>query len=93
MFTSKSGLIKATEKTADCGVKKIPVGTSAEAVRVAVSKFGIIKSIKMQLVKLWQKVIIKFEEQNQANFLANKWSILIEKNAIHVVRADFDKKT
>ncbi|KAG9288322.1 hypothetical protein G9A89_021353 [Geosiphon pyriformis] len=53
-FTSESGLMKATEKATDRAVvmKEIPVGTSAEAVRAALSKFGVIKAIKMQLIRL-----------------------------------------
>ncbi|KAG9287828.1 hypothetical protein G9A89_017423 [Geosiphon pyriformis] len=39
-------------------IKEIPVGTSVEAVCAAVSEFGLIKSIKMQLVGLWQKSIL-----------------------------------
>ncbi|KAG9299577.1 hypothetical protein G9A89_020748 [Geosiphon pyriformis] len=45
-------------------LKKIPVGTSVEAVRAVVSEFGVIKIIKMQLVDLWQKAIIELEDQN-----------------------------
>ncbi|KAG9295669.1 hypothetical protein G9A89_002987 [Geosiphon pyriformis] len=74
-------------------VKKIPVGTSAEAVHTALSKFGIIKSVKIQLVGLWQKAIVKFEDQNQADLLAFRWSILIGKDAVHMARADLDKQT
>ncbi|KAG9288805.1 hypothetical protein G9A89_023102 [Geosiphon pyriformis] len=33
-------------------VKKIPIGTLAEAVRAVLSEFGIIKAIKMQLIRL-----------------------------------------
>ncbi|KAG9284260.1 hypothetical protein G9A89_002070 [Geosiphon pyriformis] len=73
-------------------LKEIPVETSMEAVRVAVSKFGIIRSIKIQLVGLWQKAIIKLEDQNQADFLASKWSIFIEKNVVQVARMDIDKQ-
>ncbi|KAG9289029.1 hypothetical protein G9A89_015578 [Geosiphon pyriformis] len=43
-------------------LKKIPVETFVEAVCVAVSKFGVIKMIKMQLVGLWQKAIVKLED-------------------------------
>ncbi|KAG9295281.1 hypothetical protein G9A89_021212 [Geosiphon pyriformis] len=91
MFTSKSSLMKATKLAADAKIlvntdlkkstgcsdqtvvlKEILVGTSAEAVCTALAEFGTIKSIKMQL------------EQNQADFLAARWSILIEKDAVRV---------
>ncbi|KAG9288372.1 hypothetical protein G9A89_021403 [Geosiphon pyriformis] len=39
------------------------------------------------------KAIVKMEDQNQADLLANKWSILIGKDAVHVARADMDKQT
>ncbi|KAG9288343.1 hypothetical protein G9A89_021374 [Geosiphon pyriformis] len=58
-------------------LKEIPVGTSIEAVRAAISEFGFIKSIKMQL----------------ANLLAAEWSILIGKDAVCVAQADIDKQT
>ncbi|KAG9303107.1 hypothetical protein G9A89_005065 [Geosiphon pyriformis] len=53
-------------------LKKIPVGTPTEAVHAAVAEFGVVKSIKIQLLGLWQKAIIKFEEQNQTDLLVTK---------------------
>ncbi|KAG9284521.1 hypothetical protein G9A89_014125 [Geosiphon pyriformis] len=50
-------------------IKKIPVGTSAKAVCTVLSKFGIIKLIKMQLVKLWQKTLVKFEQSNHTDLV------------------------
>ncbi|KAG9306962.1 hypothetical protein G9A89_000876 [Geosiphon pyriformis] len=61
-------------------LKKILVGTSAEAMYAVLSEFGVIKSIKMQL-------------QNQADLLAAKWSILIGKDIVCVARSNHDKKT
>ncbi|KAG9305471.1 hypothetical protein G9A89_021189 [Geosiphon pyriformis] len=102
-FTSKSGLIKATEKATGVNImintdlkrssgrsdwavvmKEIPIETSAEAVHAALSEFGVIKTIKMQLIGLWQKAM--------ADLVAAEWSILIGKDAVHVARADSDKK-
>ncbi|KAG9289178.1 hypothetical protein G9A89_022487 [Geosiphon pyriformis] len=74
-------------------LKEIPVKTSIEAVRVAISEFGVIKSIKMQLVGLWQKAIIELEDQIQADLLTAEWSILIGKDAVRVAQADVDKQT
>ncbi|KAG9287549.1 hypothetical protein G9A89_019610 [Geosiphon pyriformis] len=42
-------------------LKEIPVGTSVEAVHIALSEFRSIKSIKMQLVELWQKAVVEFD--------------------------------
>ncbi|KAG9295248.1 hypothetical protein G9A89_000071 [Geosiphon pyriformis] len=73
-------------------LKKISLGTSVEAVHAAVSKFGKIKVIKMQLVGLWQKMIIELEDQTQIELLASKWSIFIRKDVVCVARADIDKQ-
>ncbi|KAG9294892.1 hypothetical protein G9A89_003232 [Geosiphon pyriformis] len=73
-------------------VKEIPIGTSAEAVRAALSKFGVIKAIKMQLIGLWQKAMVEFERSDQADLVTAEWSILIGKNAVCVARADSDKE-
>ncbi|KAG9289844.1 hypothetical protein G9A89_015424 [Geosiphon pyriformis] len=62
-------------------LKEIPVGTFIKAVRTAVSVFGQIKMIKMQLVGLWQKAIIELEDQSQADLLTTEWLILIGKDA------------
>ncbi|KAG9292463.1 hypothetical protein G9A89_002947 [Geosiphon pyriformis] len=74
-------------------MKKISVRTSMEAVHAAISEFRLIKSIKIQLVSLWQKAIVELEDQNQADLLASKWSIFIEKDAVCVARADVNKQT
>ncbi|KAG9290246.1 hypothetical protein G9A89_022222 [Geosiphon pyriformis] len=66
-------------------VKEIPVGTSVEAVHVALSEFGSVVSIKMQLVGLWQKAV--------ANLVAARWSILIGKDAVRVAKANLDKES
>ncbi|KAG9284716.1 hypothetical protein G9A89_002601 [Geosiphon pyriformis] len=108
-FTSEKAMIAAEKLANDCGIvvntnlkrpgnihtnrdivlKKISVGTLIEAVCTAVSEFGIIKKIRMQLVELWQKAIVEMKNQNQADLL----SILIEKDAVCVARADVDKQT
>ncbi|KAG9305485.1 hypothetical protein G9A89_006455 [Geosiphon pyriformis] len=74
-------------------IRKIPVGTSIEAVCVAVSEFEVIELIKMQLVGLWQKAIIILGNQIQADLLASKWSIFIGKDAVYVAKTDVDKQT
>ncbi|KAG9303425.1 hypothetical protein G9A89_013751 [Geosiphon pyriformis] len=63
-------------------LKKISIGMSAEAVHAALSKFGIIKLIKIQLVGLWQKAVVEFEQSGHADLVAAKWSILIRKDAM-----------
>ncbi|KAG9292474.1 hypothetical protein G9A89_001547 [Geosiphon pyriformis] len=73
-------------------LKKVPVGTSAETVCIALFKFGTIKSIKMHLVGLWQKAIVEFGEINQTDLVAACWFILIRKDAVHMARTNNDKK-
>ncbi|KAG9286422.1 hypothetical protein G9A89_014588 [Geosiphon pyriformis] len=58
-------------------LKKIPMETSIETVHAAISEFGLIKLIKMQL----------------ADLLATKWSILIGKDAVCVAWTNIDKQT
>ncbi|KAG9302032.1 hypothetical protein G9A89_021076 [Geosiphon pyriformis] len=50
-------------------LKKISVGTSTEAVHTALSSFGVVVSIKMQLVNLWQKAIIEFSKNQHRALL------------------------
>ncbi|KAG9292753.1 hypothetical protein G9A89_001283, partial [Geosiphon pyriformis] len=50
-------------------LKKIPVETSTEAVHAVLSGFGVVMSIKMQLVGLWQKAIVEFSKSEQANLV------------------------
>ncbi|KAG9291303.1 hypothetical protein G9A89_021805 [Geosiphon pyriformis] len=51
-------------------IKEIPIGTLAEAVRAALFEFGVIKAIKMQLIRLWQKTVMEFEQLDQADLVA-----------------------
>ncbi|KAG9305670.1 hypothetical protein G9A89_022592 [Geosiphon pyriformis] len=62
-------------------VKEIPVGTSVEAVHTALSEFGFVVLIKIQLVGLWQKTVVEFAQLDQANLVTARWSILIGKDA------------
>ncbi|KAG9301968.1 hypothetical protein G9A89_021012 [Geosiphon pyriformis] len=72
-------------------VKKILIGTSAKAVCAVLSKYNTIVSIKIQLVDLWQKVIVKFGKVEQTDLVAACWSILIKKDTVYIARADQEK--
>ncbi|KAG9285605.1 hypothetical protein G9A89_009245 [Geosiphon pyriformis] len=74
-------------------VKKIPIRTLAEAVHTALSEFGMVVLIKIQLVELWQKAVVKFGKVEQTDLVMACWFILIGKDAVHVARADQDKKS
>ncbi|KAG9290319.1 hypothetical protein G9A89_007050 [Geosiphon pyriformis] len=74
-------------------LKEIPVGTSAEAVCTVLFEFGIIKSIKMQLVGLWQKTVVEFEQSDHTDLVVAEWSILIRKDVVWVARSDLDKES
>ncbi|KAG9304461.1 hypothetical protein G9A89_020025 [Geosiphon pyriformis] len=73
-------------------LKEIPIGILTEAVHAVLSQFGIIKSIKMQLVGLWQKAVVEFEQVEYADLVAACWSILIGKDAVHVAKSNVNKK-
>ncbi|KAG9293884.1 hypothetical protein G9A89_019222 [Geosiphon pyriformis] len=53
-------------------LKEIPIGTLTEAVCAALFKFSLIKLIKMQLVGLWQKAVVEFEQINYDNLVMAK---------------------
>ncbi|KAG9296279.1 hypothetical protein G9A89_014871 [Geosiphon pyriformis] len=73
-------------------IKEILIEMSAEAVHAALSEFGVVKAIKMQLIRLWQKAVVDFEHLDQADLVAAEWSILIEKDAVHMAKTDLDKE-
>ncbi|KAG9295930.1 hypothetical protein G9A89_006669 [Geosiphon pyriformis] len=58
-----------------------------EMIIATVSEFGKIKSIKIQLIGLWQKAVVEFAELEQAVFLAARWSFLIGKDLVRVAMA------
>ncbi|KAG9299260.1 hypothetical protein G9A89_013908 [Geosiphon pyriformis] len=47
-------------------IKKISMDTPKDMIIAAVSEFGIIKSIKIQLVGMWQKAVVEFADLDQA---------------------------
>ncbi|KAG9284321.1 hypothetical protein G9A89_007476 [Geosiphon pyriformis] len=53
-------------------IKKIPMNTPKEMIVAVVSEFGDIKSIKIQLIGMWQKAVVEFAELGQAEQLASK---------------------
>ncbi|KAG9296038.1 hypothetical protein G9A89_011890 [Geosiphon pyriformis] len=68
-------------------IKKIPMNMSKDMIITTVSEFEEIKLIKIQLIGMWQKTVVEFVELDQANLLASKWSFLIGKNFVCVVKA------
>ncbi|KAG9303968.1 hypothetical protein G9A89_005878 [Geosiphon pyriformis] len=72
-------------------IKEIPMDTPKEMIVTAVAKFGEIKSIKIQLIGMWQKAVVEFAELSQADELASRWLFLIGKNSVHVAKAMRDR--
>ncbi|KAG9306909.1 hypothetical protein G9A89_000777 [Geosiphon pyriformis] len=53
-------------------IKKIPINMSKEMIIAIVAKFGKIKSIRIQLIEMWQKTVVEFTEVDQTKQLASK---------------------
>ncbi|KAG9289136.1 hypothetical protein G9A89_022445 [Geosiphon pyriformis] len=68
-------------------IKEILIDMPKKMIVTAVSKFGEIKSIKIQLIGLWQKAVMEFAELEQTVSLAARWSFLIGKDLVHVAMA------
>ncbi|KAG9293876.1 hypothetical protein G9A89_019214 [Geosiphon pyriformis] len=74
-------------------IKKIPMNTPKNMIITAIFEFGKIKLIKIQLIRMWQKTVVKFAELSQTDLLASKWSFLIGKDSVHVAKAVEDHET
>ncbi|KAG9283954.1 hypothetical protein G9A89_005461 [Geosiphon pyriformis] len=73
-------------------IKKIPVNLFRSVMKSVFFKFGKIISIKMQLIRLWQKTIIEFKSSKVASLVAFKWLMFMRKDSVHVVLANEDKQ-
>ncbi|KAG9299245.1 hypothetical protein G9A89_013893 [Geosiphon pyriformis] len=61
-------------------IKKILMNTLKDIIVTAVAKFGEIKSIKIQLISLWQKAVVEFANSDQAaqdHFRAFLFTLLV----------------
>ncbi|KAG9304520.1 hypothetical protein G9A89_020084 [Geosiphon pyriformis] len=74
-------------------IKEISMNTLKKIIITAVSKFGNIKSIKVQLIGMWQKAVVEFTELEQTKQLASRWSFLISKDLVHMAMAIGDWDT
>ncbi|KAG9297782.1 hypothetical protein G9A89_011297 [Geosiphon pyriformis] len=74
-------------------IKEILMDIPKEIIVTAVFTFGKIKSIKIQLIGMWQKTMVEFAKLGQADLLALKWSFLIRKNSVHMAKAMGDRDT
>ncbi|KAG9294947.1 hypothetical protein G9A89_017741 [Geosiphon pyriformis] len=72
-------------------IKEIPMNTSKEMIVAIVTKFEEIKSIKIQLIGMWQKTVVEFAKSGQADQLVSKWSFLIGKDSMHIAKAVDDR--
>ncbi|KAG9284669.1 hypothetical protein G9A89_003629 [Geosiphon pyriformis] len=62
-FISKSSLAQATEKARAANILVNTIETLAEAVHTALSEFGSVILIKIQLIELWQKAITNIDKK------------------------------
>ncbi|KAG9294217.1 hypothetical protein G9A89_021576 [Geosiphon pyriformis] len=74
-------------------IKEIPVDLSKSAIKAVFSKFGKIISIRMQLIDLWQKAVVEFKSAEIVCLVVFKWSVLVEKNSVHVALVVNDKES
>ncbi|KAG9284297.1 hypothetical protein G9A89_002107 [Geosiphon pyriformis] len=74
-------------------IKEISVDLPKSMVKAVFSKFEKIVSIKMQLIGLWQKALVKFELLEVVDLVAARWSVLVEKDSVHVAKAVNDKQS
>ncbi|KAG9303801.1 hypothetical protein G9A89_018698 [Geosiphon pyriformis] len=74
-------------------IKEIFMNTPKDMIIVTVSEFGEIKSIKIQLIRMWQKAVVEFAELDQADLLVSKWLFLIGKNSVCIAKAVEDHET
>ncbi|KAG9304580.1 hypothetical protein G9A89_020144 [Geosiphon pyriformis] len=74
-------------------VKEILVNLPKSAIESVFSKFGKIVSIKMQLIGLWQKVLVEFELSEIADLVTARWSIFMGKDSVCVAKAVDDKQS
>ncbi|KAG9293147.1 hypothetical protein G9A89_010484 [Geosiphon pyriformis] len=76
-FTSKLSLTKA---------KKMVI---SEKILVNID----VISIRMQLIRLWQKALVEFESIDMASLVASKWLVLVDKDSVCVVLVLNDKES
>ncbi|KAG9299222.1 hypothetical protein G9A89_013870 [Geosiphon pyriformis] len=74
-------------------IKKISMDMPKKMIIAAVSEFGQVVSIRVQLIGLWQKTVVEFAKSSQADQLAAKWLFLIRKDSVRVVKAVGDHET
>ncbi|KAG9290825.1 hypothetical protein G9A89_010974 [Geosiphon pyriformis] len=67
-------------------IKEILIDTPKEMIVTIVTEFGKIKSIKIQLIRLWQRAVVKFAKSDHTDLLVSRWSFLIRKNSVHMVK-------
>ncbi|KAG9293721.1 hypothetical protein G9A89_019058 [Geosiphon pyriformis] len=73
-------------------IKKIPVDLPKSAIESVFSKFGKVVSIKVQLIGLWQKVLVEFESSEIADLVTARWSVFMEKNSVRIAKAINNKQ-
>jgi hypothetical protein len=62
----------------------IPLNVSQQDVRSAFSKYGEIKSIKLQTIGMWQSANIEYTNQEEYDKLASRWSIPFKADLIRI---------
>ncbi|KAG9307190.1 hypothetical protein G9A89_017018 [Geosiphon pyriformis] len=86
-FTLDVKLSAMSRKTNKIIIKEIPVDLPKSAIELVFFKFGEVVSVKLQLIRLWQKALMEFKSADVASLVASKWSVFMGKDLVCVVLA------
>src|SRR5206468_3130151 len=62
----------------------IPLNTNINEIRLALTKYGEIKNLKMNTTGIWQSANIKFSKQEDYNKIINLWTIPFKTDLIRI---------
>ncbi|KAG9303755.1 hypothetical protein G9A89_018652 [Geosiphon pyriformis] len=83
-ITWSSGVASVFFPSLSVALHDVPLGTSSDDIKTAFGIFGVITSVKLKPVGLWQYAVVNFKDIFSAAAALSNWSVLVRKDSARI---------
>ncbi|KAG9301586.1 hypothetical protein G9A89_016656 [Geosiphon pyriformis] len=84
-IAQSSGVASVSSFSLSVALNDIPLGTSSDDIKTALSIFGVVTSVKLKSAGLWQYTVVNFKDISSAAAVLSNWSVLVRKDSVRIL--------
>ncbi|KAG9300859.1 hypothetical protein G9A89_004489 [Geosiphon pyriformis] len=84
-IAQSSGVTSVSSPSLSVALRNVPLSTSSDDIKSALGIFGVITSVKLKPVGLWQYAVVNFKDIFSAAAAFSNWSVLVRKVNVKIL--------